>query len=105
MKVLKSLALAVLLAWPASTFAQGELGRVAGIVRDQSSAFAANVKVLVRNERTGEERTTVTSEQGYFLVGSLRPSTYLIRVEREGFAPIEYTAMPVAVGQELTLDF
>ena len=26
-------------------------------------------------------------------------------MERAGFAPIEYTAMPLAIGQELTLDF
>jgi hypothetical protein len=105
MTLFKSLALAVLVALPVSTFAQGEQGRIAGIVRDQSSAFVSDARVLIKNERTGDERTILTNGQGYFLVGSLRPSTYTIKVERGGFAPIEYTAMPVAVGQELTLDF
>ena len=89
----------------ASAFAQGELGRVSGIVRDQSNAFVADAKVLVKNERTGEERSALTNSQGYFVIGSLRPSTYTIKVEKGGFAAIEYTAMPVAIGQELTLDF
>src|SRR5262249_47095778 len=35
----------------------------------------------------------------------LKPSTYTIHVERPGFAPIEYSQMPLAVGQELTLDY
>ena len=47
----------------------------------------------------------MTNGQGYFVIGSLKPSTYTIKVEKSGFATIEYTAMPVAVGQELTLDF
>ena len=106
MKAFLSAALAcVLAAWPAATFAQGEQGRVSGIVRDGSSAFVADAKVLVRSEKTGEERTAQTGAQGYFVIGSLKPSVYTVKVEKAGFGVIEYTAMPVAAGQELTLDF
>ena len=86
-------------------FAQVDNGRIAGIVRDSSSAFAAGATVKVKNERTGEERSAVTNDQGYFLIAPLKPSTYTIKVERTGFAAIEYTAMPLVLGQELTLDF
>src|SRR5712671_6430611 len=97
--------LAILVACAPPAFAQVDNGRIAGIVRDSSSALAPGVNVKIKNERTGEERTAVTNDQGYFLVTPLKPSTYTIRVERPGFAPIEYTAMPLAIGQELTLDF
>ena len=61
MKLYLSAALALLFAaLPASTFAQGEQGRIAGIVRDQSGAFVADAKVLVKNEKTGEDRTVLT---------------------------------------------
>ena len=43
--------------------------------------------------------------KGLFFVAGLKPSSYAIRVEKEGFAPIEYTNMTLAVGQELALDF
>jgi len=86
-------------------FAQVDNGRIAGIVRDSSGALATGVTAKVKNERTGEERSAVTNDQGYFLITPLKPSTYTIRVERTGFAPIEYTAMPLVLGQELTLDF
>jgi len=106
MKLYLSAALALLFAAvPASTFAQGELGRISGIVRDQSNAFVADAKVLVKSDKTGEERTAVTNGQGYFLIGSLRPAAYTIKVEKTGFSGLEYTAMPVGTGQELTLDF
>ena len=84
--------------------AQVDQGRIAGTVRDQSNAFATATPVTVTNERTGETRAAVTNDKGYFLVSGLKPSTYTIHVERAGFSAIEYTAMPLAVGQELTLD-
>jgi Carboxypeptidase regulatory-like domain/TonB dependent receptor len=97
--------LAILVAGVAPAFAQVDNGRIAGIVRDSSGALATGVTAKAKNERTGEERSAVTNDQGYFLIAPLKPSTYTIRVERAGFAPIEYTAMPLAIGQELTLDF
>src|SRR5262245_48572306 len=97
------LAIVALCASPA--VAQVDTGRIAGIVRDSSGALAAGVTAKVKNERTGEERTATTNEQGYFLITPLKPSTYTIRVERAGFSAIEYTQMPLAIGQELTLDF
>ena len=96
-------ALAFVIAAPA--FAQVDQGRFTGTVRDQSNAFVGGAKVKVTNEKTGEERVVLSNPQGFFLVGSLKPSTYTIRAERDGFAPIEYTGMPLAVGQELSLDF
>jgi hypothetical protein len=88
----------------ASALAQGDT-RLAGSLRDQSSAFVGGGRVTVKNERTGEERSALSSDQGLFLIGGLKPSTYTIRAEKSGFAPIEYTSMTIAAGQELTLDF
>src|SRR3954462_5027284 len=106
MKGYLSAALALCLAaLPATAFAQGESGRLSGIVRDQSSALVSDARVLIKNDKTGEERTAVSNGQGYFAIGSLRPSNYTIKVDKSGFSAIEYTAMPIATGQELTLDF
>ena len=98
MKLYLSAALAlVFAALPASTFAQAEQGRIAGIVRDSEQRVRARTRrCRSRTSKTGEERTAVTNGQGYFLIGSLKPSTYTIKVEKAGFATIEYTAMPVA---------
>ena len=90
--------------WAAVAGAQSEQGRITGTVRDQTSAFMAAASVAIRNERTSETRTTQTDQQGKFLVASLKPSTYTITVTKEGFAPVQYTAMPLAVGQELAVD-
>src|SRR5262252_739716 len=86
-------------------FAQVDQGRIAGTVRDQSNALAVGASVKVINERTGEERAATTNDKGYFLVTGLKPSSYTIVVSRDGFSPVTYDKMPLAVGQELTLDF
>ncbi len=99
------LALIAIASIASPAFAQVDNGRIAGIVRDSSGAMAPGVTAKVKNERTGEERSATTNDQGYFLITPLKPSTYTIKVERAGFAPIEYTSMPLAIGQELTLDF
>ncbi|MEP7304925.1 MAG: TonB-dependent receptor [Acidobacteriota bacterium] len=105
MKVCRWLVAFLFLAVVPPAWAQTDQGRVSGTVRDSTNAFVAGAAVSVKNERTGEERKGTTNEQGFFVVGSLRPSTYTIRVEKTGFAAVEYTAMAVAVGQELALDF
>src|SRR3954447_7870975 len=105
MTLFRSIATVAVVAMSVVAYAQTDQGRFTGTVRDQSNAFVGAATVKARNERTGEERVVLTNQQGYFLVGSLKPSTYTIRAEKEGFAPIEYTGMTLAVGQELSLDF
>ena len=63
-------------------------------------------KCWSRTNKTGEERTALTERAGLFrgrLAASRRPTRS--RWKRPASAIIEYTAMPVATGQELTLDF
>src|SRR5690349_22528471 len=98
-------ALFLIAACAATAAAQTDQGRFTGTVRDSQNAFMAEATVKVKNERTGEEREVLTNQQGYFLIGSLKPTNYTIRAEKAGFAAIEYTNMPIAVGQELNLDF
>ena len=105
MKALRWLAALALAAGVAAPAWADVDARIGGTVRDQSNAFVAGAKVSIKNERTGEERSTVTNEQGYFVIGSLKPSTYTVKAEQPGFAPIEYSSMTLAVGQELMLDF
>src|SRR5436190_13461148 len=95
----------LMMALPIVAAAQSDSGRVSGTVLDQTGAFVTGANVTVKNQKTGETRTTASNDSGRFVVASLKPSTYTITVQKTGFAAIEYTDMPVTVGQELTLDF
>lgn len=106
MKMFRWVVLAVAFATlPSLAAAQTDAGRISGTVRDSSNAFVGGATVRVTNEKTGESRTAVTNDAGLFVVSPLKPSIYTIAAEREGFSTVEYTQMPVAVGQELSLDF
>src|SRR5438094_7931895 len=101
---LRTIWLIALLLAPKAALAQSD-ARVSGTVRDPQGASVPNAQVLVKNDKTGEERKITSNTQGYFLLAGLKPSTYTIRVTLPSFAPLEYPQMPVAATQELALDF
>ena len=49
-------------------------GRIVGILTDQNGGLVPGASVLVKNEKTGEERTIVSTSDGTFMVSALRPS-------------------------------
>src|ERR1700754_936749 len=96
-----TLAFAVLTHLSAS--AQTDRGRIAGTVTDANGAIVPGATVLVKNEGTGEERSTVTNESGYYMIASLQPAKYSIKVSAQNLS-VQATNVQVLVGQELTLD-
>ncbi|MBW8712876.1 MAG: TonB-dependent receptor, partial [Acidobacteria bacterium] len=103
--MLKAAGLALML-WAASVLpARAQVdGRFAGAVLDASGAVLPGATVTVKNEKTGEERTAVTTAQGLYVVTNLKPSAYTIRVASGNFTPLEYTGMQLLAGQEFHLD-
>jgi hypothetical protein len=61
--------------------------------------------ITVKNERTDEDRTTTTAEDGAFQVVALKPSFYTIRVSANGFASAEVAHVQLTVGQEIHRSF
>ena len=53
-------------AFSAIGFAQTDQGKFSGAVLDSTGASVAGATVMVKNERTGEERTQTTSDGGVF---------------------------------------
>jgi hypothetical protein len=95
--------IAVLAMLPGVANAQGD-GRFTGTVLDQTGAFVPGATLVIRNERTGEERNTVSSGDGRYVVAGLRPSNYTIKVTFGSFAPLEYTGLQLGAAQEFPLD-
>ena len=96
-----SLALAAL---QLAAHAQTDTGRVAGTVHDPDNAVVAGATVVVRNERTGEERSATTDAGGIYQVPALHASTYSVTVTAKNFAAGTITGVQVNVGQEQKLD-
>jgi len=96
------IALATLFVLPLTANAQTDQGRIAGTVTDSNGALVPGAAIVVKNERTGEERTVVTNEAGHFIVSALRPSTYTVSANAKDLSA-KTTNIELLVGQEFTL--
>ncbi len=84
--------------------AQTDQGRIVGTVRDQNGGLVPGASVVVKNDRTGEERTATANGEGGYIVPALRASQYTITVTATNFAATTITGVQITVGQDQTLD-
>ena len=92
-----------MLALPQVVSAQAS-GKFSGTVVDQTGAVVGGATVTVKNERTGEERTTTSNAEGRYVVTGLRPSVYTITARFGQFAPLEYPGLELVAAQNFALD-
>ncbi len=69
-----------------SSNAQQLTGTISGTAYDQSGAVVPKAKVVLKNEASGDERTTVTSNDGHFVITAVQPGSYSIVVSAAGFS-------------------
>jgi len=94
--------LGTLFVLPMGANAQTDQGRIAGTVTDSAGGLVPGATIVVKNERTGEERTATTNDVGYFIVSSLRPSSYSVTASAKDLTA-KTTNIELLVGQEFTL--
>src|SRR5436190_2049297 len=87
------------------SFGQADQGRIAGNVKDASGALVPGVTVTIKNDRTGEERTAISGDEGTYIVPALRPSVYTLTATLPGLSPAETKGVELTVGQRLNIDF
>lgn len=83
--MLKFSLLFVALALSALVNAQVPTGSLRGSVVDPSKAVIPGAKLEVKSKTTGEERQFITKEDGVFLISSLLPGAYEVKVTATGF--------------------
>jgi Carboxypeptidase regulatory-like domain/TonB dependent receptor len=109
-RVRTSLAFAVVLLLaalllPVSSRAQLYSGTVTGVVTDPSGATVPGAKVTLVDENKGYSFTGTTDSAGRYLVRSVPPGSYKIRVEAKGFQAQQETGVTLDVSQNISIDF
>ncbi|HEY3444374.1 MAG TPA: carboxypeptidase regulatory-like domain-containing protein [Paludibaculum sp.] len=84
-------------------YGQG-FGTIVGTVTDATGAVVPAAKIRITDERTAASRETSTNEQGYYVLPSLRPSTYTIVFEGAGFSPATRKGVELQADQNRTVD-
>lgn len=79
-------------------------GTISGTVSDPSGAAIAGVDVQVIEIATAQTRTATASQDGYYVLNSLRPAVYLLTVDHPGFKRFTRTGIVLLANQSLTVN-
>src|SRR5438093_324486 len=105
-KLLAGLILVSLAQWGANltAYAQENVGKIVGTVRDPSGAVIPKATVIAQNTLTGAETEIATNDQGAFVISALNVGTYVLKVSTQGFKTVARADVRVVSGQTLTVD-
>jgi hypothetical protein len=70
---------------PASAQGASTSTSLAGTVVDTTGAVIPGADILVKNDGTGAQHSTVSNDRGYFTVPALEPGTYTVTIKLMGF--------------------
>src|SRR5262252_9598697 len=100
--------LAVLFLSGATSLFGSPVGSISGLVRDQTSAVAAGVKLTLTNLSINARTMATTNESGEFQFLQLAPATYSLTAELAGFRVATVPSVLVQVDQvthvEITME-
>ncbi len=88
-----------------SIFAQATAtAELRGRVTDPNGAAVAGANVTATNVAKGTTRIVTTDDEGNYVILSLQPTTYSVKVEASGFSSKTVNNVLLEVGQQLALD-
>src|SRR6202166_1990909 len=91
---------------PGEALGQGETtSAIVGEVRDATNAVVPGASATITNHETGLKRRARTDDAGRFNFPQLKPGTYSVRVEAQGFEPAQNDNVVSGLGQKQTVDF
>src|SRR5215471_9297073 len=84
-------------------FAQSDLGRISGFVKDPSGAMVPSAKVTVQNN-SGVVRQATTNESGYYTITNVPPGLYTMTTEAPGFRRYQSKDNKLNPSSDLVID-
>ncbi len=83
---------------------QSDQGRIAGTVTDSNGAAIPAATVVVKNERTGIERSFTASDQGRYIITNLPPAEYTVTGRAPDLGPTAIEHIALTAAQERTVN-
>ncbi len=84
--------------------AQSDTGSILGVVQDEEGKPVPGVTVITKDQQTGIEKITQTSNDGVYYLPSLRPSVYDLTATLEGFGSGSQQGIVVNVGTRVSVN-
>lgn len=86
-----------------SALGQVSTANVTGAVEDSTGARIEDAVVKLINTETGTENDSRTSGYGEFLLPGVIPGSYILEIERSGFATVQVAGLTLSVGETRNL--
>ena len=104
--LLSVLAIVILGGWTKPSYAQvgAAVAQLNGTVRDASGGSVAKASLSLRNTETNRKYTTVSNENGLYVLANVPPGSYELTTDATGFAKSTQTGIVLTVGQTATID-
>lgn len=93
----------LMLAGAPDAAAQTTRGSIAGNVRDSQGAAVPGATVTLTSARRNDSQSTVTNEQGDFVLLNLLPDTYALKVTMDGFKSVERDTVVLNAADRLSV--
>jgi hypothetical protein len=77
---------------------------IVGTVFDITKAVIVGAKVTLINEKSNQEHTVATSEEGQYRLEKIAPGTYTIKIESRGFISFKKKGIELRADKQLRVD-
>src|SRR5580700_5291289 len=94
--------LAIFVSISSLSFAQQLTGTLSGTTKDTTGALVMNAKITMKNQLSGDTRTTVSNASGYFSITAIQPGTYTVSITAPGFKEWKEANISFAEGDDRT---
>jgi len=84
-----------------AVFAQRDLGTIAGTVTDPTGAAIPNAKITITEVATNESYTLTSNSSGEYVRPALKPGTYTVAAEAQGFRRVAQENVLVTAGDRI----
>src|SRR5438874_4990293 len=89
----------------ASAYGQAfDTGQISGSARDATGSVLPGVSVTVKNDAQGQERQTITNEQGYYVFPNLPVGPYTVSAELPSFKKFVKTGIQLSAASNIRVD-
>ncbi|MFN0169517.1 MAG: TonB-dependent receptor domain-containing protein [Bryobacteraceae bacterium] len=88
----------------AIAFAQTDTGSLSGTVSDPNGALIPNSKLRIKNDQTGRELETTTSDAGIYVFPNVTAGPYTLTAEQAGFKKLNRSGVVIAVASRMVLN-
>lgn len=84
----------------AAIYGQAIFATLTGVVSDSTGAVVPNAKITLTNATSGDVRTTVTNNQGYYTFASVPVGSYNLSVQASGFKAFKVAGIAMGGGEK-----